>query len=31
MAGRLVGKPLIVRTRHLALPTTSLATDNWLP
>lgn len=31
MAGRLAGTPLIVRTRHLALPITSLATYNWIP
>ena len=31
MAGRLAGTPFIVRTRHLALPITSLATYNWLP
>ncbi|GAA5784518.1 glycosyltransferase [Chitiniphilus shinanonensis] len=31
MAGRLAGTPLIVRTRHLALPLTSLATYTWLP
>ncbi|QGZ64733.1 glycosyltransferase [Paraburkholderia acidisoli] len=31
MAGRLAGTPLIVRTRHLALPITSLATYNRFP
>jgi glycosyltransferase involved in cell wall biosynthesis len=31
MAGRLAGTPLIVRTRHLALAVTSLATYKWLP
>ncbi|HYS65651.1 MAG TPA: glycosyltransferase family 4 protein [Paraburkholderia sp.] len=31
MAGRLAGTPFIVRTRHLALPITSLATYNWIP
>ncbi len=31
MAGRLAGTQLVVRTRHLALPITSLATYNWLP
>ncbi|WP_421377144.1 glycosyltransferase family 4 protein [Paraburkholderia sp. DD10] len=31
MAGRLARTPLIVRTRHLALPITSLATYNWIP
>ncbi|WP_061133668.1 glycosyltransferase [Caballeronia fortuita] len=30
-AGRLAGTPLIVRTRHLALPISSLATYNWIP
>jgi len=30
-AGRLAGTPLVVRTRHLALPITSLATYNWIP
>ena len=30
-AGRLAGTPLIVRTRHLALPISSLATYTWLP
>lgn len=30
-AGRLAGTPFIVRTRHLALPITSLATYNWIP
>ncbi len=30
-AGRLARTPLIVRTRHLALPITSLATYNWIP
>jgi glycosyltransferase involved in cell wall biosynthesis len=30
-AARLAGTPLIVRTRHLALPITSLATYNWIP
>ncbi|KXV16034.1 glycosyl transferase [Caballeronia megalochromosomata] len=30
-AARLAGTPLVVRTRHLALPITSLATYNWLP
>ncbi|MFM0053492.1 glycosyltransferase family 4 protein [Caballeronia grimmiae] len=30
-AARLVGTPLVVRTRHLALPITSLATYNWIP
>ncbi len=30
-AGRLAQVPLIVRTRHLALPVTSLATYSWLP
>jgi glycosyltransferase involved in cell wall biosynthesis len=31
LAGRLAGTPLIVRTRHLALPVTSLATYKTLP
>jgi glycosyltransferase involved in cell wall biosynthesis len=31
MAGRLARTPLIVRTRHLALAVTSLATYKWLP
>ncbi|ABE30817.1 glycosyl transferases group 1 family protein [Paraburkholderia xenovorans LB400] len=31
MAGRLARTPFIVRTRHLALPITSLATYNWIP
>jgi glycosyltransferase involved in cell wall biosynthesis len=31
LAGRLAGTPLIVRTRHLALPVTSLATYKLLP
>lgn len=31
LAGRLAGTPLIVRTRHLALAVTSLATYKWLP
>ncbi|HTZ00011.1 MAG TPA: glycosyltransferase [Rhodocyclaceae bacterium] len=31
LAGRLAGTPLIVRTRHLALPITSLATYRTLP
>ncbi|MFM0441865.1 glycosyltransferase family 4 protein, partial [Paraburkholderia strydomiana] len=31
MAGRLAGTPLVVRTRHLALPITSLATYNLIP
>lgn len=31
MAGRLAGTPFVVRTRHLALPITSLATYNWIP
>jgi glycosyltransferase involved in cell wall biosynthesis len=31
MAGRLARTPLIVRTRHLALPITSLATYTWIP
>lgn len=30
-AARLVGTPLIVRTRHLALPISSLATYTWIP
>ncbi|WP_244145910.1 glycosyltransferase family 4 protein [Paraburkholderia caledonica] len=30
-AGRLAGTPFIVRTRHLALPITSLVTYNWIP
>lgn len=30
-AGRLAKKPLVVRTRHLALAITSLATYKWLP
>ncbi|WP_321797771.1 glycosyltransferase [Caballeronia sp. J97] len=30
-AGRLAGTPLIVRTRHLALPISSLATYTWIP
>jgi glycosyltransferase involved in cell wall biosynthesis len=30
-AARLVGTPLVVRTRHLALPISSLATYNWIP
>ncbi|OXC75425.1 glycosyltransferase family 4 protein [Caballeronia sordidicola] len=30
-AGRLAGTPLVVRTRHLALPITSLATYTWIP
>lgn len=30
-AARLAGTPLIVRTRHLALPITSRATYTWLP
>ncbi|MFM0557831.1 glycosyltransferase [Paraburkholderia sediminicola] len=30
-AGRLVGTPLVVRTRHLALPISSLATYTWIP
>ncbi|SAL63627.1 glycosyl transferase family 1 [Caballeronia terrestris] len=30
-AARLAGTPLIVRTRHLALPISSLATYNWIP
>jgi glycosyltransferase involved in cell wall biosynthesis len=29
-AGRLVGTPLVVRTRHLALPISSLATYTWI-
>ena len=31
LAGRLARKPLVVRTRHLALAITSLATYKWLP
>lgn len=31
MAARIAGTPLIVRTRHLALPITSRATYTWLP
>jgi glycosyltransferase involved in cell wall biosynthesis len=31
MAGRLAGTPLVVRTRHLALPISSLATYKWIP
>ncbi|SAL81243.1 glycosyl transferase family 1 [Caballeronia choica] len=31
MAGRLAGTPLVVRTRHLALPISSLATYTWIP
>ncbi|KIG01923.1 glycosyltransferase family 4 protein [Caballeronia concitans] len=30
-AARFVGTPLVVRTRHLALPISSLATYNWIP
>jgi glycosyltransferase involved in cell wall biosynthesis len=30
-AARLAGTPLIVRTRHLALPISSLATYTWIP
>lgn len=30
-AGRLANTPLIVRTRHLALPISSLATYTWIP
>ncbi|MGF6781877.1 glycosyltransferase family 4 protein [Paraburkholderia sp. GAS334] len=30
-AGRLAGTPLVVRTRHLALPINSLATYTWIP
>ncbi|WP_439823433.1 glycosyltransferase family 4 protein [Caballeronia sordidicola] len=30
-AGRLAGTPLVVRTRDLALPITSLATYTWIP
>jgi glycosyltransferase involved in cell wall biosynthesis len=30
-AARLAGTPLIVRTRHLALPISSLATYSWIP
>jgi glycosyltransferase involved in cell wall biosynthesis len=30
-AARLVGTPLVVRTRHLALPISSLATYSWIP
>jgi glycosyltransferase involved in cell wall biosynthesis len=30
-AGRLAGTPLVVRTRHLALPISSLATYTWIP
>src|ERR1700676_1911892 len=30
-AGRLAGTPLVVRTRHLALPISSLATYSWIP
>ncbi|MFM0441790.1 glycosyltransferase family 4 protein [Paraburkholderia strydomiana] len=30
-AGRLAGTPFVVRTRHLALPITSIATYNWIP
>ena len=30
-AGRLAGRPLVVRTRHLALPISSLATYTWIP
>lgn len=30
-AARLAGAPLIVRTRHLALPISSLATYTWIP
>jgi glycosyltransferase involved in cell wall biosynthesis len=31
LAARAAGTPLIVRTRHLALPVTSLATYQWIP
>lgn len=31
LAGRLAKKPLVVRTRHLALAITSLATYKWIP
>lgn len=31
LAGRLAARPLVVRTRHLALAVTSLATYKWLP
>jgi hypothetical protein len=30
-AGRLANKPLVARTRHLALPIRSLATYTWIP
>jgi glycosyltransferase involved in cell wall biosynthesis len=30
-AGRLAGTPLVIRTRHLALPISSLATYTWIP
>lgn len=30
-AARLAGAPLVVRTRHLALPISSLATYTWIP
>jgi glycosyltransferase involved in cell wall biosynthesis len=30
-AGRLANTPLVVRTRHLALPISSLATYTWIP
>lgn len=30
-AARLAGTPLVVRTRHLALPISSLATYTWIP
>jgi glycosyltransferase involved in cell wall biosynthesis len=30
-AGRLASTPLVVRTRHLALPISSLATYTWIP
>ncbi|SIT50218.1 putative glycosyl transferase group 1 family [Paraburkholderia piptadeniae] len=31
LAARSAGTPLVVRTRHLALPVTSLATYRWIP